>query len=107
MQHWSAIPDQDRLRAYWDAPGDVAPPGGESWNVVAARVNDAVDRLLTDHAGGDVIVVAHFGVILTQVQRALGIGARDAFGHRIDNLSVTELHLGATGWREARINHVF
>ena len=35
--------------------GDVAAPGGESWNAMAARVCQAVDGLLT---GGDLIIVA-------------------------------------------------
>ena len=32
--------------------------------------------------------------------------ATDAFAHNIDNLSVTELHFRAPGWRAARINHL-
>ncbi|MFN4173024.1 MAG: histidine phosphatase family protein [Pseudorhodobacter sp.] len=105
MQHHTAIRDQSLLRAFWDQPGDVAPPGGESWNAVAARVNAGVDRLLAAHPG-DLILVAHFAVILTQVQRALGIAPYEAFGHRIDNLSLTELALGPKGWTAARINHI-
>jgi hypothetical protein len=45
------------------------------------------------------------GTILTQVQAALGITAFDAFGHRIDNLSVTQLHWQGSGWGVARVNH--
>ncbi|MBL4916016.1 histidine phosphatase family protein [Szabonella alba] len=105
MQHHAEIADQDHLRAYWDRPGDIAPPGGDSWNAVGARVNACVDRLLTAHAG-DLILVAHFGVILTQVQRALGITPYEAFAHRIDPLSLTELTLGPQGWAAARINHI-
>ncbi len=105
MQHHSAIADQDHLRAYWDRPGDIAPPGGESWNAVSARVNACVDRLLAAHEG-DLILVAHFGVILTQVQRALGLSAYDTFAHRIEPLSLTELTLGPRGWAAARINHI-
>ncbi len=96
--------DPVTIRAYWETPGHVAPPGGESWNAVRARVDDAVDGYLSrGHA--DLIIVAHFGVILTQVQRALGIGAYAAFGHKIDNLSVTQLAHGAGGWSAGPINH--
>ena len=80
------VEDQAAIRAFWDEPGDRAPPGGESWHALAARVDAAADALRHLPA---VIVVAHFGVILTQVQRGLGIGALEAFGHRIDNLSTT------------------
>ena len=82
------VGDQDAIRLFWDDPGHRAPPGGESWNALRARVDAGADALR--HLP-EVIVVAHFGVILTQVQRALGIGALDAFGHRIDNLSLTEV----------------
>ena len=106
LARFDEIEDQERLRAYWDHPGDVRPPGGESWHEVSARVARAVDRLLAAQEGQDIIVVAHFGVILTQVQAALGIGAYEAFSHRIDNLSVTELHRDGASWKPLRINHL-
>jgi probable phosphoglycerate mutase len=40
------------------------PPGGESWVDVAARVRSFYTDLRLDHAGGDVVVVAHQAVIL-------------------------------------------
>jgi len=97
--------DPARLRAYYDTPGKVRPPGGESWDDVCVRVNACVDALAQDHGDQDIIAVAHFGVILTQVQRALGISARAAFAHRIDTLSVTQIsHDGH--WRAGPINHI-
>lgn len=96
--------DPQTIRAYWENPGEVAPPEGESWNAVRRRVDAAIDRyLLQGHA--DLIVVAHFGVILTQVQRALDIEAYAAFGHRIENLSVTTLAHDQGNWRTDYINH--
>jgi broad specificity phosphatase PhoE len=96
--------DPDTIRAYWETPGTVAPPNGESWNAVRQRVDDAIDGYLAQNHP-DLIIVAHFGVILTQVQRALGISAYQAFSHKIDNLSVTELTSDAKGWTAGRINH--
>lgn len=96
--------DPHTIRAYWDTPGHVAPPGGESWNAVRGRVDSAIDRYLAD-GHGNLVIVAHFGVILTQVQRALGIGAYEAFNHRINNLSVTVLEHSTTGWSTHHINH--
>lgn len=99
--------DPDLIRAYWDFPGEVRPPGGESWHEVCARVDAAIDRLIQARPGGDLIVVAHFGVILTQIQRALRLDADAAFAHRVDNLSVTELtSLGENRWQVGRINHL-
>ena len=96
------IEDQERLHAFWDEPGLVSPPGGESWDALVARVDPAVDALIA-LALPHVIVVAHMGVILTQVQRALRVSARDAFGYRIDPLSVTRIDT-AGPWHAEAIN---
>ncbi|TDK42246.1 histidine phosphatase family protein [Antarcticimicrobium luteum] len=98
--------DPGRARAYWDTPGETRPPGGESWHQVRARVDAAIDALIAEHVGGDLIVVAHFGVIVTQIQRALALDSTQAFGHRIDNLSVTEIGRDGTVWNVGRINHI-
>lgn len=87
------ITDRDLARAFWDQPGDIAPPGGESWNTMTARVDAAVDELIATTTR-DVIVVAHFGAILSQVQRALGLSASEVFAHRIEPLSVTRIAFG-------------
>ena len=96
--------DPGHIRAYWETPGDVAPPNGESWNATCARVDGAIDRLLGAHGGQDLIVVAHFGAILTQVARAEGLSGSDAFGHKIDNLSVTVIET-VGDWSATLINH--
>ena len=106
MQGFDTIPDQDRLRAFWEQPGDVRPPNGESWHEVATRIDRAIARVITAHPGRDIIAVAHMGAILTQVEQALRVSAYDAFAQRIDNLSVTELHLSEAGWHPAAINHL-
>ena len=107
-QPWDAVAQSHPTlsRAYWEQPGDHAPPGGESWNAAAARVAAATDALIAAHPGRDIILVAHFGAILTQVQRALGCAAVDAFAHRIDNLSVTRIDRHVTGWDVRAINHL-
>ncbi len=106
--HFSAVAEDypDLSRAYWETPGDVAAPEGESWNAGAARVNVAVDALNTIHPDAHVIAVAHFGVILTQVQRALNATPQAALGHRIDNLSVTRLIHENGQWSVEQINHL-
>lgn len=105
LQGFEGVEDQPLLRAFWETPGDICPPGGESWNQVSARVERAIGRVLEAHPGRDVIVVAHMGTILTQVQRALGLSGYETFAHKIDNLSVTELHWQGDRWDAVRINH--
>lgn len=106
--HFDAIADRDPSlsRLFWENPGEIAAPGGESWNAVSTRVEAAVRRISAQHPGRDIIAVAHFGVILTQVQRALGVSAYDSLAQKIDNFSVTRIirrHGGATA---SQINHV-
>tara|TARA_R110002020_G_scaffold233701_2_gene445525 strand:- start:18434 stop:19018 length:585 start_codon:yes stop_codon:yes gene_type:complete len=102
-----AARDPELSRAFWEKPGDICAPGGETWNETMARVSAVVDRLNAAHPDGHIIAVAHFGVILTQVQRALRVSAYEAMAHKIDNISVTTLrHLGADRWDVDRINHL-
>ncbi|AHM02845.1 Phosphoglycerate mutase family protein [Roseibacterium elongatum DSM 19469] len=96
--------DPNLSRRFWEEPGETAPPDGESWNAVAARVSATIARLMTD-VPGDLVAVSHFGAILTHLSQAGGIAAKAALSHRIDTLSVTELHLLPDGWRIAAINH--
>jgi broad specificity phosphatase PhoE len=83
--------DPALIRAFWDQPGGVRPPGGEAWDDLTTRVWTALDRL--QGTAPDLIIVAHFGPILAALQRAAQITALQAFSHRIDNLSVTCLTL--------------
>jgi broad specificity phosphatase PhoE len=93
-------------RAYWETPGDICAPNGESWNMSAARVNRVVDALNTAHPDAHIIAVAHFGVILTQVQRALGVAPYQALSHKIDNLSVTRIQWAQGAAQIDVINHL-
>jgi broad specificity phosphatase PhoE len=69
-----------------------------------SRVNGAVDMLLATHPD-DLILVAHFGVILTQVERALGVSTTEAFAQKIEPLSVTCIEHGPAGWNLRSVNH--
>lgn len=96
----------DHIRSFWETPGDIRPPGGESWNDLTARITRATDRLLARHAGQDIVVVAHFGAILAAVQRARGCTTTEVFAHRIEPLSVTTLDIGESGWDCGPVNHL-
>lgn len=98
--------DAELARRFWEEPGDLAPPNGESWNALRLRVNRVVARLLRLNEMRDLVIVAHIGVILTQVQVAKRCTAYQALGHHIDNLSLTEVHAGRDGFSIGRINHI-
>lgn len=95
--------DPERISAFWQEPGAVRAPGGEGWDDLRARVDRAVDRLAAQH--GALIVVAHFGAILSQVQRAARLTADEAFAHRIEPLSLTRIRFGSRPEVEL-LNHV-
>lgn len=105
MWHDVANTHPDLSRAYWEDPGDHCPPGGESWNTAAARITAAADALIAAHPGRDLVIVAHFGAILTQLQRARGCRAAEVLAQPVDPLSVTRLDHGPDGWRVGIVNH--
>ncbi len=98
--------DPELSRNYWEEPGDHRAPGGESWNEAAARINRFVDAMNARHPNRDIIAVAHFGTILTQVQRARAITPYQALAHEIDNLSVTQLRFDGQSWYPDAINQI-
>jgi broad specificity phosphatase PhoE len=100
-----AARDPELSRIFWEQPGTIAPPGGECWDAVAARVADAIASLSRDHPGADLVAVAHLGVIMAHLGTQAGLGARAALGHMIEPLSVTRLDRDGAGWRAVSINH--
>ncbi|WP_353343223.1 histidine phosphatase family protein [Litorivita sp. NS0012-18] len=109
LQRFNEVDDPAHIKRFWEEPGDVKAPDGESWNDLHVRVSAAAQRLIAAHPGRDIIAVAHFGAILSQVQTARGQTASEAFAQKIDNLSVTELHWTgdpAGPWRPHRVNHI-
>ncbi|MBX6748879.1 MAG: bifunctional RNase H/acid phosphatase [Micromonosporaceae bacterium] len=65
----------------WLASPQVAPPGGESFAQVAARVAPAIARLTAEYAGRVVVVVTHVTPIKLVLRDALQ--ATDALLHRL------------------------
>lgn len=58
---WRSEPDL--IKAYYDDPVSVTPPGGEPILDVQARIVSAWESLLDSHAGERILLVAHSGVI--------------------------------------------
>ncbi|HHB80292.1 MAG TPA: histidine phosphatase family protein, partial [Aliiroseovarius sp.] len=100
-----AARDPELARSFWEQPGDIAAPEGESWNDVAGRVSQWVDHQ-NRAAPRHVIAVAHFGVILTQLQRALGVAPVQVLAHRIEPLSLTRLDWDGQQWAAGQVNQI-
>lgn len=103
-KHFSEVSalDPELSRLYWEDPGDHTPPNGESWNQAEARITKAVQELETKFPSKDVVIVAHFGAILTQLARAHQISPAQVLAQKIDNLSVTRI---TSGGQTGPINH--
>lgn len=93
------------IQQYWENPGDIAAPNGESWNQLTGRVDKCISELCNNHPDQDIIVVAHFGVILSQIQKASGMDNKSVLSFQIDNLSVTRLDFLNPQWRVTGVNH--
>ncbi|MGH7393019.1 MAG: histidine phosphatase family protein [Candidatus Rokuibacteriota bacterium] len=80
----------DPYRAWLRAPADCPPPGSEPLHAVRDRVLRAVARIAAAHPdGGDVLVVAHGGVISVYACHLLGCDANALWRLRVDNASLT------------------
>ena len=62
--------------SYWFAPIDEPSPNGESFMDLYNRVRRAIERINAEHAGKDIIAVAHGGTI----KAAIGAGTRRPAG---------------------------
>ncbi len=80
----------DELAA-WLASPDAAPPGGESFAVVALRVLGAMDRLIKAHQHSTAVVVSHVTPIKTLVCRALLAPPEAMFRMNLDVASLTRI----------------
>lgn len=117
---WDEVGDDPAARPFWDDPAGVAPPGGESgqasesFAAVCARVAPALEALTHEHAGRDIICVAHAGSIRAAVALALGLSPAQALGLDVKNLGLTRLdHLAAGlqtkrggNWRVVGLNQI-
>jgi broad specificity phosphatase PhoE len=99
---------QPRAASYWFAPAEERPPGGESFADLCARVAAAIDRLTSEHAGRDIVSIAHGGTIRGAIAHALGLDPQGALAFAVENCSLTRLdHLASdteSGWRVGVVN---
>jgi broad specificity phosphatase PhoE len=97
--------DPIKSKDFWEKPGDISAPEGESWNMVKNRVSEAVKKYTAKYKGSNIVCVAHFGVILTQVQLALGKSPYEVLSNKIDNLSVTKIQINERGSSLTKLNY--
>ncbi|MGE5505751.1 MAG: histidine phosphatase family protein [Actinomycetota bacterium] len=87
------------LATFWLDPAGAAPPGGESFAAVIARVGPVLERLAAEHAGRDVLCIVHAGTIRAALAHALGLEPAQALRFAVQPLSLTRLDTTGDGWR--------
>ncbi|WP_370332305.1 bifunctional RNase H/acid phosphatase [Mycolicibacterium hippocampi] len=82
------------LHRSWLRDTSVAPPGGESFDAVAARVRSAQQRIIAEHSGQTVLVVSHVTPIKTLLRVALDAGPAILYRLHLDlaSLSIAEFY---------------
>ena len=91
---YEEIYQNDRCLAeeFWNNPGFSSPPNGESWFQLQSRVNPFIDDLVSTYPDRDFILVAHFGVILNQLQQATKTPYSEIIKQPIKNFSITKIN---------------
>ena len=83
--------------ANWMADPQVAPPGGESFTDVSARVTDALHRVLAEREGQRVLIVSHVTPIKTLVAAALLAPPSALYRMHLDLAALSEIDWYAGG----------
>ena len=81
----------------WLADPQVAPPGGESFTDVSARVTGALHRVLAGREGQRVLIVSHVTPIKTLVAAALLAPPAAMFRMHLDLAALSEIDWYADG----------
>lgn len=87
----------------WVADTSVAPPGGESFDAVAERVDAAVARTVERYAGQTVLVVSHVTPIKSVLRRALEVGPSLLFRLHLDLASLSRADFFPHGGASVRL----
>ncbi|MBP2230520.1 alpha-ribazole phosphatase [Azospirillum agricola] len=100
----------EEAASFWTDPAGNAPPGGESFAAVMARVAGCLERWTAAQSGCDLIAVIHGGSIRAAVAVALDLTPQAALRLRVDHWSLTRLdhHAAAGGgsWSVGGVNTV-
>lgn len=96
---WDGMSIEEVRSAYpseyqsWVGSSSYAPPGGESYDALGWRVDEAIDNLVAKYPGRKVIVVTHNGVIKQAIKLALGAPSDSIFHVDVAPCSITSLSI--------------
>ncbi|MBC7463583.1 MAG: bifunctional RNase H/acid phosphatase [Actinobacteria bacterium] len=77
----------------WVSSTSFAPLGGESYEALGWRVDEAIDKLVAKYPGRKIVVVTHNGVIKQAIRLALGAHTDSIFHMDVAPCSITSLSI--------------
>jgi alpha-ribazole phosphatase len=89
---------------FWPTAAAERPEDGESFDDVIARVGGVMERLAAAHAGADMVIVCHGGVIRAAIAHVLQIGGASALRLTVGNISLTRIERRGVAWRVVSAN---
>ena len=90
--------DPVNAMAFWSDPSSASPPKGESWIDFTNRINTYIDRMIKNYPSTSIIIVAHFGVILSYLQSTLKIPPEVVIRYNVTNLSISRFKFQYGCW---------
>ncbi|WP_045823131.1 bifunctional RNase H/acid phosphatase [Williamsia herbipolensis] len=98
-----AMQRDPELHRAWMSDVTVAPPGGESFEVVTERVRVATEQVVSEYGPGNVVVVSHVTPIKTVLRHALDVGPSILFKLHLDLASLSTAEFYADGGSSVRL----
>jgi broad specificity phosphatase PhoE len=89
--------DPDLYAAFYRDPVNARPAGAEPLQQFSQRVIEAMERLLSTHAGGHILCVAHAGVVRAALGHTLAAPAQRWYRIRIDNAGLSRIRVDDSG----------
>ena len=75
----------------WVSSTSFAPPGGESYDALGWRIDEALDNLVAKYPGRKIVVVTHNGVIKQALRLAVGAPSEGVFHIDIAPCSISSI----------------
>jgi broad specificity phosphatase PhoE len=98
---WEGLSEADIFENYaelWKQrvadPWNIAPPGGESYSMLWARLEPAWKTIIANNDGKTVVVVGHNGSLRVLLCELLGAPPANARRLQIGNCSLTKVQIG-------------
>jgi alpha-ribazole phosphatase len=103
LQPWESIP-REVFDVWVKDYANLAPPNGESFSQLHARVTDFLSEINSHSNGKSIAVITHGGVIRAMLAEVLNLPLKGLFRFQIDHASVTLLNFEQEVPRIAYVN---